>query len=303
MRSNLRDRGSRGRTELRSCALSALLALGLLAADGSDVPVPAESGVIVARSDPPGAYVGVDTLLVGRTPLDPFSLPAGRHTIWLRSRPPDEFEPAPAAVHVVIVAAGDTIVIEENLGRLVWIESDPGEAGVVVDGEAVARTPAWIRWHGREIVELERPGHERRDVTALLREGREALRVGLRPLDGDAARHPAVVSGLDGRPNWSAWGVVGLGVAGTVLAVHFKEKADRAYDRYLEAASTSRMESNLDEAERFDRYSTVSWVAAEAAYFAAIWLFVRDVLRSEIDIGPFGRAPDGFPVVGARVRW
>jgi hypothetical protein len=279
-----------------------LLALGALAADGPDAPAPGESGVVIARSDPPGAYVGVDTLLVGRTPLDPISLPAGRHTVWLRSRPPEEFEPAPAAAHVVVVAAGDTVVIEENLGRLVWIESDPGEAGVIVDGATIARTPAWIRWHGREIVELERSGHQRRDVTALLREGREAIRADLPPLDG-AAHPPAVVSGLDGRPNWTAWGVVGLGVAGTVLAVHFKEKADRAYDRYLEAASASRMESNLDEAERFDRYSTVSWVAAEAAYFAAIWLFVRDVLRSEIDIGPMGRSPDGFPVVGAGVRW
>jgi hypothetical protein len=246
----------------------------------------------------------VDTVLVGQTPLPPRAIAAGRHSVWFRSRPPGEFEPEPLSPRAIEVDPGDTAVVVEEVGLLVWIESDPSDAAVLTEGRLRGRTPLTLRWFSardRDLV-LEREGYRPHAVAApALAGGR--LRVRLEPV-GAPERGPVVSGGPGAGVNWKAFASLGLCAVSAGAAVWLKEEADEAYERYERSAIPDDMRAHLDDARRYDRYSTAAWLTAETSFLAAVWILARPVLG----LGPESdllspRTGPGGTVIEARWRF
>lgn len=252
-----------------------------------------ETGYLHVISDPRGGYVIVDGTLVGRTPLEPFVVAAGGHDVWVRSNPPDAFEPKPRGVRRVTVAAGDTAVVAEELGYLHRITSLPDGASVRLGSKTIGRTPLEFRWH-------------RGDPTnaLLTREDYRNQRVSFDPVRLEGDTHVVLVADGSGEPpapvvtrddglglNWKALGFLAVGAASAGVALALKDRADEAYDDYLASAQPGVMQDRLDEANRYDRYSSAAWLAAEAGIAVGVWFLIRPIFG--LDVTPLESTTDG----------
>ncbi len=130
------------------------------------VTLPAKDGTIALITDPPGAEVYEGQSSLGRTPLRPRRVAAGRRS--LRIRHPDRDE----LVHEVVVAPGEAL----DLGRLVLpplatldAEGLPGDVMAFLDGERIlGRVP---RNSGTVRLVLRKPRHRDQAVDVSLRSG------------------------------------------------------------------------------------------------------------------------------------
>jgi hypothetical protein len=292
MRSNLHS---------RSVLIAPLMLVGVIAASEAEE----RTGVVFATSSPPGAYVYLDGELIGRTPVAPLSIEAGSHRLWFRSRPPGDFEPLPLPEHAFSISPGETIAVAERIGRLVRIESEPGDARVMRGAVCLGTTPALLRWHADApgMVRVVHDGY----FSAELRPERLAeggvIRIRLEPI-GPLPRTTPLVGDSDGRgERWPAWGAVALGAGCTALALHLKAEADDAYDRYAGTALPAEMDRQLRRADRLDRYAVVTWVVAEASFLAAILLFTDGALLKESGVRPAGSFSRDGGRLGAQWRF
>ncbi len=261
-------------------------------------------GVLLVSSSPPGAYVLLDGDLIGRTPLDAVRVPTGEHRIWLRSRPLDEFEPLPIPERRFTVAAGESVFVAERLGNLVRIESEPEGAAIVSGDQQLGRTPSVLRWCEREAeaVRIRYPGYFSVELGSARLATEDLIQVRLEAIDGTRGE-PIVTEGRDPLPSWRGWGAAALGAGFTVLALQLKSEADDSYERYLASAMPSEMERHLRRADRYDRYATVSWIAAEGSFLLALWFFTENVLHAKLSWSPFGTVSERGAVMGAQCRF
>lgn len=248
----------------------------------ADTPEPG-MGLLILDSTPRGAYAYLDGEFVGITPIEPRPVPPGEHEVWFRSRPPVAFEPRPLAPRQVAVTAGETIRVTERMGNLVRLDSDPQGAEVLVDGERWGVTPLVVRWMGgtRDDLRIRRTGYYPEAVRAERLVSDSAIEVTLRPLDPDRVTARVTSGPISAGVNWPAWGVLALGATSAALAVHYKDEADAAFDGYEGAADPTLQDDYLDRANRYDRFSSVAWIAAESSFLLAMWLFAGRVLSLE----------------------
>lgn len=264
-------------------------------------------GHLIAFSSPPGAYVYVDGLLLGQTPLRSVALTPGTYSIWFRTNPPRTFEPEPLPQRTFTVVAGDSVLIQQDMGALVRIESAPDGASVTVGGRPAGRTPVEFRWHPKRSgdVRVSLAGYRAHLVReAELRAGGN-VRVRLAPLPelAGAVDDARVRSSSLSRFNWRAWGSLTAGVAAAGVAVHLKSRADDAYDEYLGSASPAEQERHLDDSNRLDHLSAISWVVAEGGFIAALWFFARDVLSMDEGTTPIMWSDGQRTAFGFTVRY
>jgi len=263
-------------------------------------------GLLILDSTPRGAYAYLDGEFVGITPVEPRMVPPGDHRVWFRSRPPVAFEPLPLPEKRVQVVAGETIRVTERMGNLVRIDSDPQGAEVLVDGERRGLTPLVVRWMGgaRDDLRIRRTGYYPEAVRAERLVSGSAITVGLRPLDPD--RVPArVTSGpISAGVNWPAWGILAVGATSAALAVHYKNEADDAFEAYEGSADPGLQDDFLDRANRYDRFSSVAWIAAESSFLLSMWLFASRILSLEnAGVTPLAEEAGGASRMGVEWRY
>lgn len=115
-----------------------------------------DAGLLVVWSDPGSARVYVDGRFLGTTPLEMLMV-SGDHRVRVVK---DGFL---VSEHAVSVAAGDRTEVTAHLERAAFlqVQSVPGGADLLVDGEKVAETPATIPVRaGEMVVEVAKRGHE-----------------------------------------------------------------------------------------------------------------------------------------------
>lgn len=281
--------------------IAALMMLAPAAPASADDP---DSAAFFATSTPPGAYVYLDGEFIGRTPLKPVPVPPGAHEVWFRSRPPGEFEPLPLPAHAFTVAERETMAVSETVGRLIRIESDPAGARIMRGDRLLGTTPTIIRWHddGENAgpLRVARGGYFSEELGAERLRSADLIEIALYPTGPLPISAQAVSEGTGRGQQWTGWGTVLLGAGSTALALHFKNEADVAYDRYSEAALPAEMNRELDRADRYDRYATVAWVVAELSFVSAILIFTDGAFFKADGVRPTGSISPDAVRVGAR---
>ncbi len=160
-------------------------------------------------------------------------------------------------------------------GNALWLNSTPFGATVRLDGKVLGVTPLWIHriFLEKGILEISHPGY--RTVT-LLREcvGDDVVNIRLETM------HPSFLRpgdrrdsrGFLGRP--LQYGLLVLGSGSVALGLHFKNRADEAYDEYLHTGNERRIRDSYDRAERYDRYAFGCWLTAEVSLIGFLYLLV-----------------------------
>lgn len=265
-------------------------------------------GYLTAFSDPAGAYVYVDSTLLGTAPVGPVAVRPGEYRVWFRTRSPEFFEPEPLPERRVTVVAGDTSRVVERMGHLLRIETEPLGAMVMLGDRVIGRTPLELRWRpargtpGSEIQLVRTHYHPGRISPIELNMGGTISRR-LTPIDPDI--DPGIVTtGGGGGANWKAWGLLTLSAASAGAALYFKEQANTAYESYLDSAIPDDQIFYLDEANQYDRYAATAWVGAEVTFVLSAWLFVRGALKMDrVRLAPTLEMDADRTAVGARWRY
>lgn len=130
--------------------------------------LPNDTGIVLIRSDPPGATIFVDGRHVGAAPLQ-LELDVGPHVLVAR-RP--LHHDARHDILVRPIGAQVTLVLPPAYGSL-HVKSRPSGASVSLDGEPAGTTPLTIqrKASGRYELRVEHPCHRPEDRTVTVRDG------------------------------------------------------------------------------------------------------------------------------------
>jgi AAA+ ATPase superfamily predicted ATPase len=147
-----------------------------------------DSGWVSVDASPAGAWVYVDDVRLGETPLPPLRLPVGKHFIDVEAA---GYQSRRDSLTVVV---GDTLdldlALSESVGLLAVYSTPPG-ALITVDGKSDGRvTPATITdlaVRGRHTVQLELTGYlvDVRNRIEIQPNATESLRITLSPVTHD----------------------------------------------------------------------------------------------------------------------
>ena len=278
--------------------VAGLLALtsGWTAAAGADSGVGTDSGAappdsavgqatLRVQSLPTGLQVLVDSVLVGRTPIDSLSLPPGTVRIRVLAADPRRFNPAPDAA-VVTLRRGATVSITFDLRPSIVVRTDPEPASILLVGRPASaadsllgETPLSIRPSVLEAGRLRLTRASFADTTlpstSFLGDSTLVLRVRLRPVPTLAAPPPALTSGAPiYRKAWFQWTLIGIGTALSGAAVYFHHEGDDRYDQYLQSSDVSEIEDLYDQTIRYDRWAAGSLIVGQICLIGGVMLLV-----------------------------
>ncbi len=220
-------------------------------------------------SDPPGAEVSLDSLLLGRTPIRDYAVPAGLHQLSLAS---PSFKDWNAIVRKesVQVGPGEAVSLSFDFGTTLNLVTVPSGVNVAYEGRPLGTTPLFYKSSVplSKTLLLRKDGFRNQELHAGSIRGIITMSVADASV---AASDMAIASSIEESvPPWaeyaSAAGIVVSGVA----AAYFKHQANVHFDRYRFTGSTAA----LDETKRYDGYSAVSLVATQISFAVLTYLLL-----------------------------
>ena len=274
----------------RGALLAALVAAwsGLADADpGAPVDAPSDSAgapaVLRVASLPSGLTVLVDSLLVGRTPIDSLLLAPGTVRVRVLAADPRRFDTARDAV-VVTLRSGVTTSVLLDVRPSVLLRSEPEPVSVLlVRGAAgspdtlLGETPLSVRPSVIEngLLRFSRAAYVDTVLPAasIAADSSTSIRVRLSRGPGLAAPPPPMSHARPVyRKAWFQWSLITIGVALSGAAVALHHQGDDAYDLYLKSSDVSEIPDLYDEAARYDRWAAASLVVGQVCFVGGLVL-------------------------------
>lgn len=218
----------------------------------------------------PGLDIFLDGNQVGKTPMQQFAVIPGMHNLRIRHPNPYDWM-SKDWTRVVDLQPGEKMVLNVVFPKQFWIGSDPPGASVYSVTGYVGETPLMVSLYPGESewITLKKDPYE--DQSICLDQAKKFfIHIGM-----DAA-------GMDDHKNVEeqkfnkrlilASSAVALlaGVTGYIL----KNRADRAYDRYLGTGNPDRMDRYFKDAVKFDKWSGVCYGFGEAVFVISLTWFI-----------------------------
>ena len=196
--------------------------------------------VLEVETNAPQATLFADGIRLGTASERTFRLAPGTRTLRLVVGEADGWSVEPR-VETVVLAPGDTARVRLDVPYHYRIESVPFGAQVYLDdaGELtpLGETPLTLRREAplQTSLLIDEPGYARMRLTP----GQEVWNrhaVLLAPVDpaGEVTTPEVAWSPPTQRLRWFDYAALGAGLGAGVLSIHYKFKADRRYDRYVE---------------------------------------------------------------------
>ncbi len=98
-------------------------------------------------------------------------------------------------------------------------------------------------------------------------------------------------------------GLLLLGAGSAALGVHYKGRADQAYDAYLHTGNLRKMRDAFGDAERYDHYALGCWVVAEVSLMGFLYLLMRTQEPERWSFRTTVEEADGHSGVQVEVRF
>ena len=238
-------------------------------------PRPDSLATVTVLTNPSGADLFIDSMYVGKSPLQSFSIQRGSHHIkvfypsvfsWNASVTED-------ALEVVVVGNFEKRLV---LGKILKVQTDPPGGTVLYDGKSLGVTPLYVR--GASYIAgnliIQKSGYD--SLTVPSNEIKEGfLRLQLRPAVGPgAALSPGDLRGPDlvATDHWPTY-VSGLTmIVSGVTSAYLKDQANKEFDRYL----VSKNPAGLSTTNRFDRGAAISLVISQISFVVLSYLLLSD---------------------------
>jgi hypothetical protein len=251
---------------------SVLVCSGLF---GQNSPRPDSSGTLTVQTDPPGADLFIDSMYVGRSPLQSLPVQKGAHRI-------KAFYPSVFSWNASVTEETFEILSVENLekrlilDKILNVQTDPPGSTVLHAGKVIGVTPLYVRGASAIAGELviQKSGYDSLIVPiSEIKEG--FLRLQLRSISGPGAALPlADLRGPDlvATDRWPTY-VSGLSmIVSGVTSAYLKDRANKEFDRYL----VSKDPAGLSRTNRLDRGAAISLVVSQLSFVVLSYLLLSE---------------------------
>ncbi len=224
---------------------------------------------LTLSSNPQGAKVYIDSLFVGRTPLDSQRIAPGKHVLRC-VHPNSPSWAAPMITETLAVSASGHLGRTLTFPTLYVVKSYPYGAIVRYRDSILGTTPYMLSANsGKDFVTLSKEGYE--DVILPLTPPGGEIFAQLRSLlKNPAGESSFIVSGEQSKNLFPVYLASGTTVLAGVAAAYFKIKADGRYNDYRLSGDTG----TLDEVHRLDRFSGIALVTSELSLIALSYLLL-----------------------------
>ncbi|MGH1366095.1 MAG: PEGA domain-containing protein [Calditrichia bacterium] len=247
--------------------LIALLILPLSAQDNTD-------GFLTVDSNPDGCWVRVDSLLVGKTPLQRYAIPAGAHRIQI-------YPPQTGIWNLqernfdIEISAGAVEEIRASFSRPVLINSLPYGAQVYQDTTKLGITPLSLSFeqYAGKSLQVSKSGYAPHKFVL-----NEPIAILARLEKNDSfveeAKKPQLLGVIPKRHVKSKFSLLALSVASHWAAFHFKNVADSNFDKYQLSGDPASRDRLFDNTQRYDRFSEISLGVSYASLAGLIYMVI-----------------------------
>ncbi len=236
-----------------------------------------ESGKLTIYSQPPGCWVRVDSVLVGKTPLDSLALPLGTHHITISSPETGLWFHEEKNFAVRIDSAGSQTV-SVRFSRPVFLNTIPYGAMVFAESKPVGTTPLslpYARFFRKRLV-FEKNGYQ--PDTLLLASPRPVLiRLKKKPgfVEPQLPKFPDLAFGEKKSYKKYKFVLLATSVVSSWAAFYFKNVADDNFKKYRRTADPVLINRYWNKTRKFDRLSDValgvSYTSLAGFIYFLIW--------------------------------
>ncbi len=235
-------------------------------------------GLISVESGISGLPVLLDGKRIGHTPLQFFRVAPGTYTLVVKRSPRHSWL-YPDWVRKFEIDAGDTLTFRATFNRIFFVRSHPFGARVYLNGRFLGTTPLTFDAGDTVTVRLtlEKEGYS---PAVVLWEPSDDNRINviLEPINDfwmDQERARRELKKRRRRQRKLAWISGGVSILAGTAAVLFKKQADRAYADYQKTANPDRMQRYLAEAEKYDRYSNITFGVFQVSFGLGFYFFLK----------------------------
>lgn len=238
-----------------------------------------EISYLKVETDSAGIAILCDGQMLGATPLPVLSLPAGTHQI-VALNPKRFLWGNPDWSRQLNFAPAETLIITPKFQTQVFIRTEPFGADVYINDIWQGTTPLimlldeineqqfMVKKDGYETQSLQfDPGRSNQVKLHLAKKSANAERN-----DSKAIQRTAQV-----RYRRLTYGLWGMAILTGLAAVHFKDRADEKYQRYLQAGSLKDMNRYFNDTRRLDRYSNISLGAVQGCFVLSFYFLIKSV--------------------------
>lgn len=238
-------------------------------------PRPDSLCTVTLLTDPTGADLFIDSVYVGKSPLQRIPVQRGGHRI--RAFYPSVFSwNASVKEEALEVSGPDNFEKLLVLDKTVAIQTNPSDGNVLYNGRSLGSTPLYVRdastIDGNLIIK--KSGYDSLVVPlSQIKEG--FLRLQLRPA-GDAGTilHPGDLRGPDlvVTDHWPTY-VSGLTmILSGVTSAYLKDQANKEFNRYL----ISKNPGSLSTTNTLDRQAAISLVISQISFLVLSYLILSE---------------------------
>lgn len=224
---------------------------------------------LLVTSEPAGAAVYADSVLLGTTPLNTIVPPGDARrprTVRLKivgGDPGSWFVPVllDSVILTGLTADGghpDSFVRRYSLPLTVRVASDPGGAEILLGDSLIGTTPLFASLPGTPaVLTLRKEGYQSSAI--ILDASTRNYRVQLQPVDEAGTPKPVYLADGNGQSMLPTFLAAGAAVASGAAAAYFKARADRTYALYRITGDAT----TLDQVRRNDLLSGIALAIAE----------------------------------------
>ena len=272
---------------LLTIQLTLLLACGMAFAQLADVdssagdttivnvPEQAPVGYVTVRTTPANCWVRIDSILVGKTPLEKHELSPGPHFVQILPKQSGTWNYQQETYDIRTIANKDT-VINVQFETPVLVNSVPFGAQLSQDTTQFGLTPLYIpfeSYQNREF-KLTKDGYKPFFFTL---SNRQAILAELEEDDGyvEEERKPQLLGLIPRRHMKSKFSLLALTIATQWTAFYFKNVADQSYEDYQQTADPVKQSEFWDRTQKYDRISDITLGVSYTSLVGLIYMVMK----------------------------
>lgn len=232
-------------------------------------------GTVSIVTEPPGADLFVDSLFVGKSPLERISVQRGTHHI-------KAFYPSVFAWNAVVaqetleVSGVERLEKRLSIGGVLRVQSDPPGGNVIYRGSTLGATPLFLHSKSPLLGNLmiQKDGFDSLQIpVSKIRSG--FIRVQLRPKEGNGGLlnlGDLRGMGVKAADHWLTYASGATMIVSGVASAYMKDQANREFDRYL----LSKDPASLSSTRRLDRGAAISLVISQISFAILSYLLLSE---------------------------
>jgi hypothetical protein len=227
----------------------------------------------------PNLDVYLDNTHIGKTPLQKHPLSLGEHTIQVKSPEPLNWL-SRDWIDTVCINTGEILILTAQFNHTCWIGSTPSGAHIYSGEHLIGKTPTAVTISDTAIrcLTLKHPGYHPQTVDWTVQASR-IIHIVLEKSNTCGKVKPENNLSLDSKKYWMIGSSI-LAIASGIAGYHYKERAEKAYQAYLQSGNPEQMNRYFDDSKRYDICSGILYGIGEVCVGITIYLGIRGTSKN-----------------------